>query len=90
MQIKPVKSILLIGAGAAAVWVASNPKENITRLRKMTTEVKERWFSTDHQVNQLVPVQQSAHPDPYDEDNNEMVSEGSIYGIHYYNENLQS
>jgi len=87
MQTTPLKSFLLIGAGAAAVWMATNPKENGARVRNMVTGLKERFTSTKEQEG--LPIQQAAHPDPYDFDNNEMVSEGSVYGVNYYNESFQ-
>jgi hypothetical protein len=88
MQTSPLKSFLLIGAGAAAVWMATNPKENGARIKNLTTEIKERFTSTKEQ--NIVPIQQAASPDPYDSDNNDMVSEGSVYGVNYYNENVQN
>jgi len=87
MQTTPLKSFLLIGAGAAAVWMATNPKENGARVRNMAVGIKERLTSTKEPDG--VPIQQAANPDPYDFDNNDMVSEGSVYGVNYFNETLQ-
>jgi hypothetical protein len=87
MQTSPLKSFLLIGAGAAAVWMATNPKENAARIKNLTTGLKERFTSTNE--TSIVPIQQAASPDPYDFDNSDMVSEGSVYGVNYYNENVQ-
>lgn len=87
MQTTPLKSFLLIGAGAAAVWMAMNPRENSARVRNMAAGMKERLVPTKEQ--DLVPIQQAANPDPYDFDNNDMVSEGSVYGVNYFNETLQ-
>jgi hypothetical protein len=87
MQTSPLKSFLLIGAGAAAVWMATNPKENAARIRNLTTGLKERFTSTNE--TSIVPIKQAASPDPYDFDNSDMVSEGSVYGVNYYNENVQ-
>lgn len=87
MQKNPLKSILVIGAGAAAVWMATNPKENTSKIMDFTSGIKDRLFpSNEHEI---VPVQKAGLPDPYDEDINEMVSEGSTYGIDYYNKTIQ-
>ncbi len=89
MQTNPLKSFLLIGAGAAAVWMATNPKENATRIRNWSVGIKEKLLPTNVQHHDGFPVHQAANPDPYDVNNNEMVSEGSVYGVNYYNERLQ-
>lgn len=36
--------------------------------------------------NSPLPVEKAGHPDPLDIEDNEMVSEGSIYPVNYYNE----
>jgi hypothetical protein len=87
MQTTPLKSFLLIGAGAAAVWMATNPKENGARIRHFANGMKERFTPTKGQ--EIVPIRQAANPDPYDFDNTDMVSEGSVYGVNYFNETLQ-
>lgn len=87
MQTSQLKSLLLIGAGAAAVWMATNPKENGARIKSLTNGIKERMTSTKQQ--DMLPIQQAASPDPYDFDNNDMVSEGSVYGVNYFNETVQ-
>ncbi len=89
MQTNPLKSFLLIGAGAAAVWMATNPKENSARIRNWGMGIKERFLPTNDKYHGGFPVQQAANPDPYDVDNSEMVSEGSVYGVNYYNERMQ-
>jgi hypothetical protein len=87
MQMNALKSLVLIGAGAAAVWIASNPKENVARMKSAAAGMKE--MVTPSQGTEIVPVPQSWSPDSYDIDNNEMVSEGSVYGVNYYNEKIQ-
>lgn len=87
MQSNALKSIALIGAGAAAVWIASNHKENVNRMKNVAAELKAKF--TPSQKTEIVPIKQAWSPDSYDVDNNEMISEGSIYGINYYNEKMQ-
>jgi len=36
-----------------------------------------------------IPMEKIGHPDPYDEKDNEMVSEGALYAVDYYNRKEQ-
>lgn len=88
MQTSPKKSAVMLGAGAAgaaALWIAMKP-EYRTKLSNMTSQVKEKLSGKQ----ELVPVQKAGNPDPLDVEDNKMVSEGSMYGVNYYNENLQN
>jgi len=89
MQTNSLKSYLLMGAGAAAVWVALNPKNNVTKIKTFTAELKEKITPEKFKKTNIVPVEKAGHPDPLDVEDNKMVSEGSMYGVNYYNENFQ-
>ncbi|MCM3573715.1 hypothetical protein M3172_11015 [Mesobacillus subterraneus] len=84
MQTK-TKNAVMLGAGAAALWMAMKP-ENKAKLTEMATQVKEKIMPSKTNV---VPVQKAGNPDPLDVEDNKMVSEGAMYGVNYYNENLQ-
>jgi hypothetical protein len=84
MQTK-TKNAVMLGVGAAALWMAMKP-ENKTKLTEMATQVKEKVMPSKTDV---LPVQKAGNPDPLDVEDNKMVSEGSMYGVNYYNENLQ-
>lgn len=79
------KSAVMMGVGAAALWMAMKP-ENKEKLTNMATKVKEKIMPSKTDV---VPVQKAGNPDPMDVEDNKMVSEGAMYGVNYYNENLQ-
>ncbi|MFT9598882.1 hypothetical protein [Mesobacillus sp.] len=84
MQTK-TKNAVMLGAGAAALWMAMKP-ENKEKLIGMATKAKEKIMPSKTDV---VPVQKAGNPDPMDIEDNKMVSEGAMYGVNYYNENLQ-
>lgn len=79
------KSAVMLGVGAAALWMAMKP-ENKNKLTNMATQMKDKIMPSKTDV---VPVQKAGNPDPMDLEDNKMVSEGSMYGVNYYNENLQ-
>jgi hypothetical protein len=86
MQTNSMKSAVMLGVGAAALWMAMKP-ENKTKLTNMATQMKDKIMPSGK--TDLVPVQKAGNPDPLDLEDNKMVSEGSMYGVNYYNENLQ-
>ena len=79
------KSAVMLGVGAAALWMAMKP-ENKNKLTNMATQMKDKIMPSKPDV---IPVQKAGNPDPLDLEDNKMVSEGSMYGVNYYNENLQ-
>lgn len=79
------KSAVMLGVGAAALWMAMKP-ENKNKLTNMATQMKDKIMPSKTDV---IPVQKAGNPDPLDLEDNKMVSEGSMYGVNYYNENLQ-
>nr|WP_071458533.1 hypothetical protein [Bacillus mediterraneensis] len=90
MQAKSMKPYVLLGVGAAAVWMAMKPKENVEKLKKVATNAKDKVMTMKSRGKEdVLPVQKAGNPDPHDVEDNKMVSEGSMYGVNYYNENLQ-
>ncbi|HAQ08530.1 MAG TPA: hypothetical protein DCR24_13790 [Bacillus bacterium] len=86
MQTGSMKSAVMLGVGAAAVWMAMKP-ENKSKLTNMATQMKDKIMPSGKK--DVIPVQKAGNPDPLDLEDNKMVSEGSMYGVNYYNENLQ-
>lgn len=84
MQTK-TKNAVMLGVGAAALWMAMKP-ENKEKITNMASQVKEKVMPSKPDV---IPVQKAGNPDPLDVEDNKMVSEGAMYGVNYYNENLQ-
>lgn len=79
------KNAVMLGVGAAALWMALKP-ENKAKLSEVATQLKDKVFPAKSTV---LPVEKAGNPDPLDLEDNKMVSEGAMYGVNYYNENLQ-
>ncbi|WP_101582154.1 hypothetical protein [Bacillus sp. T33-2] len=93
MQTGTLKSYVLLGVGAAALWMAVRPNNN--KLNIMTSKMKQKITPIKDKLTPsrfkapVLPVDKAGNPDPIDLEDNKMVSEGSQYGVHYYNETLQ-
>jgi hypothetical protein len=87
MQTGSMKSAVMLGVGAAALWMAMKP-ENKTKLTNMATQMKDKIMTSEKA--KVIPVQKAGNPDPLDLEDNKMVSEGAMYGVNYYNENVQN
>ncbi|KIY21493.1 MULTISPECIES: hypothetical protein [Mesobacillus] len=79
------KNAVMLGVGAAALWMALKP-ENKAKLSEVATQLKDKVLPAKSAV---LPVEKAGNPDPLDLEDNKMVSEGAMYGVNYYNENLQ-
>lgn len=77
---------LVAGAGIGALlWYAMKPSK-MDMKEMVNTVVNKLPFGK----NETEPVVAKAGlSDPMDLDDNKMVSEGSQYGVHYYNQNEQ-
>ncbi|WP_042463486.1 hypothetical protein [Neobacillus dielmonensis] len=80
-------SLLAVGMGAsAALWLANKPNriKAETFLREMKRKVKPTVFQKTE-----LPVKKGGHPHPHDVEDNNMVSEGAMYSVQFYNEKMQ-
>lgn len=83
---RTVGSYVLAGAGIGALlWVAFKP--NKESFQGMLQTVKNKVIPS--KATQGLPIEKAGLSDPMDIDDNKMVSEGSMYGVHYYNKNEQ-
>ncbi|MBZ5753088.1 hypothetical protein [Metabacillus rhizolycopersici] len=83
-----LKSIIVLGIGAsAAMWLSSKPNrikaENI--LREWKRKIKPSYFDK----NNNLPIEKGGNPHPEDVADNNMVSEGAMYSVDFYNEKMQ-
>ncbi|WP_409273629.1 hypothetical protein V1499_02800 [Neobacillus sp. SCS-31] len=77
---------LVAGAGIGALlWYALKPS-NMNMKEMVNTAVNKLPFGKN---NTEPAVAKAGLSDPMDLDDNKMVSEGSQYGVHYYNQNEQ-
>lgn len=81
---------MVVGIGAsasAAVWLSSKPNRIKTEnlLRKWKRKIKPTAFDKSEQL----PIEKGGHPHPHDLEDNNMVSEGAMYSVKFYNEKMQ-
>jgi len=83
MRLKPM---ILAGAGASAfLWLSS--KENRVKAKDTLNHWKKKWTGSETGSKfEAFPLEKAGHPDPYDIEDNKMVSEGAMYAVQYYNE----
>lgn len=83
------KSLLLAGLAAGA-YAYFSKKENrdkaIIAFNNTKTKVNSYMDSQKHNRSDLTST---GHPDPYDMDDNNMVGEGAMTSVQYYNEEVQ-
>ncbi|MGG3561239.1 hypothetical protein ABES03_06515 [Neobacillus rhizosphaerae] len=87
-QVFGMKSLVAVGIGAsAAMWLSSKPNrvKAETVLREWKRKVKPTVFEKAEQL----PIEKGAHPHPLDVEDNNMVSEGAMYSVQFYNEKIQ-
>ena len=80
-----LKPVLLTSAGVSALlWLY--PKENREKVKETLRQWKQKQSSSET-VKKLdaFPIEKAGHPDPYDLEDNNMVSEGAMYAVQYYN-----
>jgi hypothetical protein len=87
-QVFGMKSLVAVGIGAsAAMWLSSKPNrvKAETVLREWKRKVKPTVFEKSDQL----PIEKGGHPHPHDVEDNNMVSEGAMYSVQFYNEKIQ-
>lgn len=70
-----VRTAAIVGAGIGSLFIFSlRGKEMISRIKKMF-----------HSSSQEELLTKAGNPDPEDIGDNNMVNEGAMYSVHYYN-----
>ncbi|GKU84434.1 hypothetical protein [Niallia sp. NCCP-28] len=73
-----VRTAAIVGAGIGSLFIFSPMgKDIINRIKTM--------FQSSNQENLLV---KAGNPDPEDIGDNNMVNEGAMYSVNYYNKNM--
>ncbi|MFC3885703.1 hypothetical protein ACFOU2_20395 [Bacillus songklensis] len=84
-----LNSWILAGVGTSAlIWISSKPNREkaMTMLRRWTGIGKAKREIT---LEEAFPIEKAGHPDPHDIGDNNMVSEGALYSVKYYNKEIQ-
>ncbi|MDN4074966.1 MULTISPECIES: hypothetical protein [Fictibacillus] len=79
--------IVGLGTSATAVWLSS--KHNRIRAKCWVRNFTRKVMPDPCYKTKVLPVEKGGHPNPYDHEDSKMVSEGSVYGVHYFNEKKQ-
>ncbi|CAH0147099.1 hypothetical protein SRABI96_00614 [Peribacillus sp. Bi96] len=81
------RNVVLLGVGVAGVSFLST-KTNRGKVKGIWFNAKDKAMSfLNRRASELDPViEKAGHPDPYDHEDNKMVDEGAMYGVHYYNQ----
>ncbi|MDQ1143595.1 hypothetical protein QE429_000422 [Bacillus sp. SORGH_AS 510] len=83
-----MKSLVAVGVGAsAAMWLTSKP--NRVKAETILREWKRKLIPTVYEKSEQLPIEKGAHPHPHDVEDNNMVSEGAMYSVQFYNEKMQ-
>ena len=84
------KNTVLLASMAAGAYAYFSKKENRDKAQVAFNNMKTKVESfIDTQKTQRNPETKTGHPDPYDTQDNEMVSEGAQTSVHYYNQEVQ-
>ncbi|MGM0876374.1 MAG: hypothetical protein ACQEWV_16775 [Bacillota bacterium] len=83
-----IKSVMAVGMGTSIVlWVSSKP--NRIKLENVLREWKRKVKPSVFDKSESFPVEKGGHPHPHDLEDNNMVSEGAMYSVKFYNEKKQ-
>ncbi|KQL52360.1 hypothetical protein AN964_01590 [Heyndrickxia shackletonii] len=88
-KISSINKAVLAGIGIAGISYLSS-KNNRQKARVMLQNAKvkaDSWITKmKHKKSSLTKV---GHSDPYDFEDHQMLSEGAMYGVDYYNQEEQ-
>jgi hypothetical protein len=85
----PVTSIIVVaGMGAsAAMWLSSKP--NRLKAESVLRDWKRKIKPSPFDKSAALPIEKGGHPHPHDLEDNNMVSEGAMYSVQFFNEKMQ-
>jgi hypothetical protein len=87
-RVLSMKSILTVGIGAsAAMWLSNKP--NRIKAKSFLREWKRKVKPTVYSKSEQLPIEKGGNPHPHDIEDNNMVSEGAMYSVKFYNEKIQ-
>ncbi|NEU31342.1 hypothetical protein GN156_11205 [bacterium LRH843] len=80
-------SLLTVGIGATTFWLSN--KANRIKTASFIRNLKKKIKPTVYEKSKQLPIKKGGHPDPYDDADNNMVDEGALYSVKFYNEKMQ-
>ncbi|PKR84131.1 hypothetical protein [Heyndrickxia camelliae] len=88
-KISNINKAVIAGIGIAGIsYLSSKNNREKTRVMLQNAKVKtDSWLTKlKHKRSPLTKV---GHSDPYDFEDHQMLSEGAMYGVDYYNQEEQ-
>lgn len=83
-----MSSLLAVGVGAsAALWLSNKP--NRIKAESFLRDWKRKMKPTVFEKTEHLPIEKGGNPHPLDLEDNNMVSEGAMYSVQFYNEKIQ-
>jgi hypothetical protein len=87
-RVLSMSSLLAVGIGAStAMWLSNKP--NRIKAENFLREWKRKVKPTVYANSEQFPIEKGGNPDPYNIEDNNMVSEGAMYSVKFYNEKIQ-
>ncbi|GIN73630.1 hypothetical protein J14TS2_41050 [Bacillus sp. J14TS2] len=91
MARKSLSPYVLLGigiAGATYLLQEENRHKTLGTVQQMKKTVQ-KWCNRQNSEIQEKMIDKAGHPNPFDEGDAEMVSEGAMYAVEYYNKEEQ-
>ncbi|WP_338470873.1 hypothetical protein R4Z10_19180 [Niallia sp. XMNu-256] len=82
-----LSSLVSVGLGAAAIWLSKKP--NRIQAKSYLRQMKRKLSPPSYSQSTQRVIEKGGNPHPRDLEDNEMVSEGAMYSVDYYNDKLQ-
>ena len=85
----PVTSLIVVaGMGAsAAMWLSAKP--NRLKAESVLRDWKRKIKPSPFDKSEHLPIEKGGNSHPHDLEDNNMVSEGAMYSVQFYNEKMQ-
>ncbi|MBM4763065.1 hypothetical protein [Bacillus sp. B15-48] len=87
-QVLRISSVLAAGIGTtAAIWLSNKP--NRMKAKNVLNKWKKKVNPDGSTIKDRFPIEKGGNPEPDNIEDNNMVSEGGIYSVKFYNEKMQ-
>ena len=87
-RVLSMSSLVTVGIGAsAAMWLANKP--NRIKAKIFLREWKRKVTPTPYSKSAKRVIEKGGNPHPHDFEDNNMVSEGAMYSVDFYNKKMQ-
>jgi hypothetical protein len=84
----PIKTIIVVGLGTSAAWWLSS-KPNRIKAKSSLRDLKHQLKPSPYHKSEILPIEKGGIPHPHDVEDNNMVDEGALYSVRFYNEKMQ-